>query len=145
MVIYRTMANLHYTDPDLDPSGRGYGSLLSDRPDLMNMQYMGFGRICRPEAWLSTWSGLSSNADMLGNLPLVTDVPVYFAYANRDKEIYPASDARPLQAAIKAPDKTCVEFDAEHYFEPAFGATEAPDVERLMAHAVPWILERFGS
>ena len=36
IVVYRTMANLNYTDNSLDASGRGYGSLLSPRPELMN-------------------------------------------------------------------------------------------------------------
>ena len=48
MTIYRTMANLHYVDRHLDPSARDYGSLLSDRPDLMNQQILGFGRLCTP-------------------------------------------------------------------------------------------------
>ena len=48
MLIYRTMANLNYVDNALDPSNRGYGSLLSERPDLMNFQLMGFGRVQTP-------------------------------------------------------------------------------------------------
>jgi len=144
MTIYRTMANLNYTDPDLDPSRRAYGSLFSDRPDLMNMQFLGFGRICRPEAWLSTWSGRSSNANMLKTLPQLTDIPVLMVFAQRDREIFPKSDARPMWEAVAAKDKTYMEVDAEHYFEPEFGAKTAPDVEKVMADVVPWVLERFG-
>src|SRR5262249_48594616 len=48
MVIHRTMANLRYVDNSIDPSNRGYGSLLSDRPDLMNFQLTGFARIQAP-------------------------------------------------------------------------------------------------
>ncbi len=144
MVVYRTMANLHYTDPSLDPSPRHYGSLLSDRPDLMNQQYMGFGRICRPEAWLSTWSSLSSNANLVPNMAQVTGIPVFYGYASKDKEIYPKEDAAAIRAAITVEDQCYREYDAEHYFEPAFGAKSAPDVECLMADVVPWVLERFG-
>lgn len=144
MVIYRTMANLHYTDPSLDPSSRDYGSLLSDRPDLMNHQYMGFGRICRPEAWLSTWSSLSSNANLVKNISLIRGIPIFYGYANKDKEIYPHEDARVIRSAIKVEDRFYRAYDAEHYFEPAFGLEQAPDVEALMADIVPWVLERFG-
>lgn len=144
MVIYRTMANLNYTDPALDPSGRGYGSLLSERPDLMNMQFMGFARVMTPEAWLSTWSGVSSNASMLKNLPALTDIPVLMVNANRDKEIYPRVDAEAMWNAVAAKDKTFWQFDGEHYFEPPFGAPAAPDVDALMARIVPWVLERFA-
>lgn len=144
MVIYRTMANLHYTDPTLDPSSRAYGSLLSERPDLMNRQYMGFGRLCRPEAWLSTWSGVASNANLEKNLAKIRDIPLFFGYATKDKEIYPESDAKPLWNAVQLRDKTYQAYDAEHYFEPEFGAKTAPDVEQLMADVIPWVLARFG-
>jgi hypothetical protein len=145
MVVYRTMANLHYVDRHLDPSERDYGSLLSDRPDLMNMALMGFGRICTPRAWLSTWSGLSSNADMLCTLREIHE-PTLVVNAGRDREIYPETDARPIFDAVAAEDRTFRAFpDARHYFEPDFGEREAPQVEVLMDLVVPWILERFGS
>ena len=108
------------------------------------MQFLGFGRICRPEAWLSTWSGRSSNANMLKTLPQLTDIPVLMVFAQRDREIFPKSDARPMWEAVAAKDKTYMEVDAEHYFEPEFGAKTAPDVEKVMADVVPWVLERFG-
>lgn len=145
MVIYRTMANLNYMDPALDPSGRSQGSLLSDRPDLMNNQFMGFARVLTPEAWLSTWSGISSNANMLKNLPQLTDIPVLMINASRDREIYPQGDAGAMWQAVAARDRTFHQFDGEHYFEPPFGSPTAPDVDRLMAQVVPWVLARFGT
>ncbi len=142
MTVYRTMANPKYTDLSLDPSRRGYGSLFSERPDLMNFQFTGFGRLVTPAAWLSTWSGLSSNADFCRNIAQ-TQVPVLMANALRDKEIHP-EDAQLMWSAVKSPDRTFIEEDAEHYFEPAFGEKTAPDVERLMQKVLPWVLERFG-
>ena len=144
MTIYRTMANLHYVDRHLDPSAREYGSLLSDRPDLMNQQIMGFGRICSPHAWLSTWSGVSSNANLLKTLPEIK-VPTLVVNAGRDREIYPNTDAKPIFEAVAAEDRTFLEFpDARHYFEPQFGAAEAPDVKALMDRLVPWLQERLA-
>ena len=142
LTVYRTMANLNYTDLSRDPSRRSYGSLFSERPDLMNFQFIGFGRLVTPAAWLSTWSGLSSNADFCRNIAL-TRVPVLMVNALRDREIHP-QDAAHMWAAVRSPDKTFIEQDAEHYFEPAFGEKTAPDVERLMAQVVPWVLERFA-
>jgi len=142
MVVYRTMANLHYVDRHLDPSERDYGSLLSDRPDLMNMALMGFARICTPRAWLSTWSGLASNADLLKTLPGIA-APTLVVNAGRDREIYPKTDAEPIFAAVAAADRTFESFpDARHYFEPDFGSREAPQVEALMDLVVPWIQAR---
>jgi len=147
MVVYRTMANLHYVDRHLDPSNRDYGSLLSDRPDLMNRALTGFGRICTPRAWLSTWSGISSNADLTKTLPEVR-VPTLVVHAGRDREIYPQVDARPIFEAVGAEDRTfhtCP--DARHYFEPDWDPSgeprDAPEVEALMDVVVSWIRERF--
>ena len=142
MVIYRTMANLHYTDPSLDPSKRGYGSLFSERPDLMNFQYIGFARVLTPAAWLSTWSAISSNADFCANAARIS-VPVLMANALRDREIYPG-DAKQMWDAVASEDRTFIEVDAEHYFEPPFGEQEAPDVKVLMDQVVPWALQRFS-
>jgi len=144
LTIYRTMANLHYVDSHLDPSARDYGSIFSPRPDLMNWKFFGFGRQATPHAWLSTWSGVSSHANQLHDLPQITE-PTLFINAGKDQEIFPRTDAIPMFNAIAAKDKTYVDFPhARHYFEPEFGAREAPDVERVMDVVVPWIVERFG-
>lgn len=144
MVIHRTMANLHYTDRHLDPSGREYGSLLSDRPDLMNMAHMGFARVVTPRAFLSTWSFLSSNADLASNVRTI-EAPTLVVSAGRDREIFPDTDARPLFEAVASKDKTWLTFEnARHYFEPDLGEQEAPDVEALMDAVVPWIEERLA-
>jgi hypothetical protein len=142
MVVYRTMANLHYTDPTLDPSQRGYGSLFSERPDLMNFQYIGFGRVVTPAAWLSTWSGPSSNADFCKNAAQMR-CPVLLVNALRDREIYPG-DARLMWQSIVSEDRTYLDIEAEHYFEPPFGEQVAPDVDLLMAQVLPWVRERFA-
>lgn len=142
MVVYRTMANLHYTDPSLDPSKRGYGSLFSERPDLMNFQYIGFGRVVTPAAWLSTWSGLSSNADFCHNVAQV-NCPLILVNALRDREIFPR-DAQSMWQSVVSKDRTYLDIDAEHYFEPPFAEKHAPDVDKLMEQLLPWVLERFA-
>lgn len=143
MVVYRTMANLHYVDRHLDPSQRDYGSLLSDRPDLMNVKALGFARTVTPRAWLSTWSAHCSNADLVKNVGAIA-APTFVVNAGQDREIYPRSDAAPIYEAVVAEDKTFLEMpDARHYFEPDFGQNDAPAVEALMDRVVPWIEERF--
>ena len=143
MIVYRTMASLHYTDRRLDPSDRDYGSLLSDRPDLMNQALLGFGRICTPRAWLSTWSSASSNADLVRNLARIP-TPTLVVHAGRDREILPRTDAAAIFAAVAAPDRAFVEQPgARHYFEPDFGETSAPEVSRLMDTVIAWTRERF--
>lgn len=142
-VVYRTMANLAYVAQNVDPSPRDYGSLLSERPDLMRFSRIGFARTVTAAGWLSTWSGLTSNACLDETLPDVR-VPVLVAHAGRDREIFPADVAK-IHASVRADDATFLDFpNARHYFEPNFGEKDAPDVEALMDAVVPWIQERVG-
>ncbi len=145
LTIYRTMANLDYVDRTLDPSPRAYGSLISHRPDLMNWQRLGFARTCTPEAWLSTWSGASSRANIVANAPKVS-VPTLMVHAERDREIYPAADVAPMREAFAGhPSFTFEAMDARHYFEPEDPtAKDAPDVEALMDLLIEWTRERVG-
>jgi pimeloyl-ACP methyl ester carboxylesterase len=141
MVVYRTMANPNYVDHHLDPSPREYGSLLSDRPDLMNMALLGFARTVTPRAFLSTWSSLSSNADLPRNVRAIPQ-PTLVVHAERDREVYPR-DAKELFDSVAAEDKTFVQIEgARHYFEPDFGEKSAPLVDAAMDVVVRWIRER---
>ncbi len=141
MVVYRTMANPAFVDQSIDPSQRDYGSLLSERPDLMNYAALGLARTCTPRAWLSTWSGLSSNADLVNNVSRIT-VPTLLVHAGADREIFPADIAAISNAVASADKRVEVISGARHYFEPEVGAKEAPDVDRCMDVVVPWIQER---
>jgi len=109
----------------------------------MNHQYPDFARVVTPEAWLSAWSGLSSNADLEQNIAAF-DGPVLCGFAERDREIHPGTDADPIRNAVTSRDSTLAGFDAEHYFEPEYGAGTAPDVEKLMDAVTPWADERFA-
>lgn len=65
LTVYRTDADLRGVDLSIDPNDRPYGSLFGRRPDLTNYGIVGFGRNSTPEAWLSTWSGISSRAGLV--------------------------------------------------------------------------------
>jgi hypothetical protein len=142
MVVYRTMANPAYVDRNVEPSARDYGSLLSERPDLMNYAALGLGRTATPRAWLSTWSGLASNADLVANVGRITE-PSLLVAAGRDREVYP-SDIAAIGQAMASPDKRVETVAAaRHYFEAEPGQHEG-HVEPLMDIIVPWIAERFA-
>lgn len=117
MVVYRTEADLRCTDPSLDPSARDYGSLWSPRPDLFNCGPVGFARVVTPEAWLSTWSGLSSRAEIALTGPRMTLPALQIRYA-RDNAIFP-SDADGIAEALGTPDLERAEADGDHYGLPA--------------------------
>lgn len=60
--IWRTDADLRCWDLALDPSDRAVGGLWGRDPFASNWGSVGFARIVTPESWLSTWSGISSQA-----------------------------------------------------------------------------------
>jgi hypothetical protein len=130
MVIYRTQANPNYLDLTLDPSERAVGSIFSPRPDLFNYHAFGLAHVATPEAWLSTWSGLSSRANLIRNLPAVT-VPTLVVGQ---------------LAASGAIDKQ-LEFieGADHFMRAGGSRAELGDPRpRLMDLMSGWVRERFA-
>jgi pimeloyl-ACP methyl ester carboxylesterase len=143
MIVYRTQANPNYTDLSLDPSERVVGSILSPRPDVANYHAFGLGRIMTPEAWLSTWSGLSSCARLERNLPLVT-VPMLVVGAAADQDIF-VSDVKREFELSGAADKR-IEFiaGADHFMRVGGAHKNLGDPRpRLMRVLTAWTAERF--
>lgn len=146
MVIYRTLANPAYLDPAIDPSHRPLGSIfLPGDPIIGNYGPGGLARVMTPRAWLSTWSGLSSQADLPDTIAHVT-VPTLIVYADADCDIFP-SEQRELMEKSGAADKTLCELPwADHYLHPVGeeGRKLADPRERLIDMIAPWLEERLG-
>ena len=140
MVIYRTEADLRAFDLSLDPSERDAGTIFSYRPDLTNYMEFGFGRVQTPRAWLSTWSGLSSNADVVRNASKVT-IPSLVLYYRGDNGIFP-SDARAAFEALAASDKQLASAPGDHYGF-GVGTQERSGAPQALAQIVAWLRERF--
>jgi pimeloyl-ACP methyl ester carboxylesterase len=143
MTVYRTQANPNYTDLSLDPSERVVGSIISARPDVANYHAFGLGRIMTPEAWLSTWSGLSSYARLERNLPLVT-VPTLVVGAAADQDIF-VSDVKREFELSGAADKR-IEFitGADHFMRAGGIRKDLGDPRpRLMRVLTAWTADRF--
>lgn len=138
---YRTDADPRCTDLSLDPSDRPYGSVISGRPSISNYGVNGFGRLTTPEAWLSTWSGLSSNASVERSLRGVT-VPTLVVEYTGDCSVFP-SDIQTALGALASEDVTHVKLRADH-----FGRSLEPDgdsaIAATAAHLVEWSAGRFG-
>lgn len=146
MVIYRTLANPAYLDPTIDPSKRPLGSIFSPGdPIIGNYGPGGLGRVMTPRAWLSTWSGLSSQADLPNTIRHVT-IPTLIVYADGDCDIFP-SEQQELLHNSGARDKTLNVLPwADHYLRPvgAEGAALADPRERIIDLVTPWIEARLG-
>jgi len=139
MIVYRTEADLRAFDLSLDPSEREAGSLFSYRPDLTNYMEFGFARVQTPRAWLSTWSGLSSNADVVQNAAKIT-VPSLVIYYRGDNAIFP-SEARAVHEALAASDKQLASAPGDHY---GFGVGTQERTGAPQAQIVAWLRERFS-
>ncbi|TSE01522.1 alpha/beta hydrolase [Skermania sp. ID1734] len=141
LTVYRTDADLRFMDMSLSPNDRPYGSLFGRRPDLTNYGLVGFARFATPDAWLSTWSGLSSNADFLRCAPGVT-TPTLFVELSGDQACFP-ENAEAMVHALGAQDKDHVRVAGTHFGGPiAKGQpTGASLAAAEMGH---WLAERFG-
>jgi pimeloyl-ACP methyl ester carboxylesterase len=144
MLIYRTLADPRYLDLTLDPSQRRPGSIFSYGRDPIAGNYgEGLARAMSVRGWLSTWSGLTSNADLRRTLAEVR-VPTLIVNALADSDIYP-SEAREIFATSGASDKHFAELPwADHYLNPVGeGAALADPRDRVLEIIEPWLRERF--
>jgi hypothetical protein len=142
MVIYRTLANPAFCDLSLDPSDRDLGSIFHPRPDIGNYTAQGLARLQTPEAWLSTWSGLSSHASLVDNLSCCT-APTLVLQASADCDIYYA-DAQAIFTAAAAADKMLVTVEgATHWLTPRRGWQGGHPRQRLQRLLHDWLSERF--
>lgn len=139
LTTYRTDADLRNVDLSLDPNERPYGSLFGRRPDLTNYGLVGFGRLATAEAWLSTWSANTTNADFARCAPGVT-VPSLLLELTGDQASFPADIAR-FRAALGADDVTVASVPGTHFGGPI--AKGAPTGTELAAHVIDeWISRR---
>jgi hypothetical protein len=141
MVVFRSEADLRAFDLSLDPSERDAGSLFSYRPDLTNYMEFGFARVTTPRAWLSTWSGLASNAAVELNGPRVTVPSLVLSYTG-DNAIFP-SDAQTAFAALASSDKHIDSAPGDHYGF-GVGTQQRTGAPIALAKIAAWLRERFA-
>lgn len=140
ITVFRTDADPRTVDLSLDTSERPYGSLFGKRPDLINYGLTGFGRLATPEAWLSTWSGLSSNADFVRCAPGVT-VPTLFIELTGDQAAFPA-DSRRMTGALGAEDLTTATVRGLHFGGPIADG-EPVGNELAATEIIAWLAKRY--
>ena len=137
---YRTDADLRCTDLHLDPSDRPYGSVISAKPSVSNYGVSGFGRLATPEAWLSTWSGLSSKASVARSLTGVT-VPALIVEFTGDTSVFPSDIDAAIGAA--AGDVTRYRICADHFGRP-LAKGDPPGMPLAGAEITRWVKERLS-
>ncbi|WP_149256901.1 alpha/beta hydrolase [Actinomadura sp. K4S16] len=135
ITVWRTDADLRAMDQSLDKSDRAYGSVYGADPEKTNYGITGFGRLATPDAWLSTWSALSSNATIeKAGLEMV--LPTLLVTYTADNCVFP-SDFEGIVAAIGSSDKHVAGIAADHYGNPVGGGAR----DGAVALLDPWIRE----
>lgn len=141
ITVYRTDADLRSMDQSIDANDRPYGSLMGSRPDLTDYGLVGFGRFSTPEAWLSTWSVRSSNANFLRCAPAVT-APTLLLEFTGDQAAFP-EDFTEMRAALGASDLEFERIRGTH-FGAALEPGETSGYTLAGATIGDWLGERVG-
>ena len=141
MTIWRTDADLRCWDPSIDPSDRKVGSVWGKDPFATNYGAVGFARFCTPEAWLSTWSGHSSRANLFETAKAVEQPCLLIDYTG-DNTVFPA-DCAAIFDTIASKDKIRERFRGDHHGRALENGEEPGRVAAAKA-IVNWVKEKFG-
>ena len=140
LTIYRTMANPALTDLSIDPSNRQIMGLMQPDPQTANWGFPGFVSVMTPEGWLSTWSGLSTRANMMENVKDF-DQPLMVLTYDADVTILPYVAEETFRNAISA-DKEKVHVNADHFAFSADGDREK-GIHETAEVMLNWLKSRF--
>jgi hypothetical protein len=140
MTIWRTDADLRSFDLSLDPSDRRYGSLWGADPFASNYGSVGFARCCSPEAWLSTWSGVSSNALLSKTAPAIGQPSLVVEYTG-DQACFPTVIAD-IYASLGSAEKSHRRVRGDHHGR---ALAEGEEAGRYVAGRIvrDWLRETF--
>ncbi len=111
--IWRTDADLRCWDLSIDPSDREVGTLWGRDPYASNLGSVGFARMVTPESWLSTWSGITSNASFEKCGAEVTPPSLVIEYTG-DQAAFP-SDMAAIYESIGASHKRSEKVRGNHH------------------------------
>ena len=115
-VTHRTMADLRFVDPSVDPNDRKPRWTHIGDPESANSGPAGLGRFSTLRSWLSQWSVDDSNVNGLTGASAIT-VPLLIIENSAD-EACPAQDPGRIHAACGSQDKTMhVIKGATHYYQ----------------------------
>lgn len=140
LTIWRTDADLRCWDISIDPSDRAVGSIWSRDPYATNFGVVGFARFCTPEAWLSTWSGLTSRANLFETAASIEQPALLIEYSG-DQVVFPA-DVERIFTAIPAADRTRHRFRGDHHGQP-LAEGEVPGRSQAGQAIRDWLQDRF--
>lgn len=115
-VVQRTMCDVRWLDPSIDPNGRKPGWCYMGDPRMVNVGPVGLARFTTLRSWLSQWSYDLSNAKGPTNARNIFRTPV-LQIENTADDAVPATHNPAIHATLATPDKEFVRIEgATHYY-----------------------------
>lgn len=115
-VVHRTMCDVRWIDPSIEPNGRRPGWCYLGDPRIANVAPAGLARYSSLRSWLSQWSYDKSNARGPANAARIHETPV-LQIENGDDDAVPASHNAIIRGALATPDKEYALIEgATHYY-----------------------------
>lgn len=115
-VVHRTMCDVRWLDPSVDPNGRQPGRCYMGDPRAVNVGPVGLARYTTLRSWLSQWSYDLSNAKGPANAKKIHRTPV-LQIENTADDAVPATHNPIIRDALATPDKSYLQLEgATHYY-----------------------------
>jgi hypothetical protein len=115
-VVHRTMCDVRWLDPTVDPNGRKPGWCYMGDPRAVNVGPVGLARYSTLRSWLSQWSYDLSNAKGPANAAKIRRTSV-LQIENTADDAVPATHNPTIYAALATPDKRFRRIEgATHYY-----------------------------
>ncbi|HEV7776014.1 MAG TPA: hypothetical protein VGO76_04055 [Luteibacter sp.] len=115
-VTHRTMCDVRWLDPTVDPNGRKPNWCYMGDPRTVNVGPVGLARFSTLRSWLSQWSYDLSNAKGPANAAKIHHTPV-LQIENEADDAVPATHNPAIRAALATPDQEFLSLEgATHYY-----------------------------
>jgi pimeloyl-ACP methyl ester carboxylesterase len=132
-VVHRTMCDVRWLDPCIDPNGRRPGWCYLGDPRTVNTSPAGLARYSSLRSWLSQWSYDLSNAKGPKNAARIRRTPV-LQVENLADDAVPASHNPTIRSALAASDKEYVSIEgATHYYR-----NQPAQLQQCIAAVLDW-------
>lgn len=116
-LVHRTMCDVRWLDPTIDPNDRTPGWCYLGDPRTANAGPAGLARFATLRSWLSQWSLADSRARSVLNAPRITATPV-LQIENSADDAVPATHNAVVRAALGTKDATYELIrGATHYYK----------------------------
>ena len=115
-IVHRTMCDVRWIDPTVDPNGRKPNWCYLGDPRTVNVGPVGLARFTTLRSWMSQWSWDKSNGKGAQSAAKIRAIPV-LQIVNQADDAVPATHNPIVRAALATPDKEYVEIQGgTHYY-----------------------------